>query len=131
MISIRRPCVAALAAIAALAVGTPVASAITFPTALPSLGAVPLGAGWNGAGTGALPIAAGGNGALAAGACDTNRVTEGQGGTAGTQNQVCQGSGLSFIGPSIGQIANVMGPTIVGPAVIGTLIVSAGNAAGG
>jgi hypothetical protein len=41
------------------------------------------------------------------------------------------GSGLSFVGPSIGQIATVIGPTIIGPAVVGNSIVSAGNVAVG
>jgi hypothetical protein len=116
MFWIRRSCVAGLAAVAALAVGAPMASAITFPTTLPF---------------GALPFGAGGGGAITSGACDTTRITEGQAATGGVQSQVCQGSGLSFIGPSVGQVATVMGPTIIGPAVIGTLIVSAGNAAGG
>ena len=117
MICIRRSCVAALAAIATFAVGAPVASASTFPAATLPFGALPLGAG------GASPITSG--------ACDTTRVTEGQAGTGDATNQVCMGAGLSFIGPSIGQVATVMGPTIIGPAVIGTLIVSAGDAAGG
>jgi hypothetical protein len=55
----------------------------------------------------------------------------GQGGTAGTENKICQGSGLVFVGPSVGQIATVIGPTIIGPAVIGTTVVSAGNVAAG
>jgi hypothetical protein len=46
-------------------------------------------------------------------------------------NQQCLGAGLSFVGPSIGQIATVIGPTIIGPAVVGTSIQSAGNAAVG
>jgi hypothetical protein len=54
---------------------------------------------------------------------------EGQGGTAGTQPQVCMGSGLSFIGPSVGQVATVIGPTTIGPAQVNA-VVSAGNANG-
>jgi hypothetical protein len=41
------------------------------------------------------------------------------------------GGGLSFIGPAVGQVASVIGPTIIGPVYIGTSIVSAGAAAGG
>src|SRR5438309_6690878 len=43
---------------------------------------------------------------------------EGQGGTAGNQPQVCLGSGLSFIGPAVGQVATVIGPTTIGPAQV-------------
>jgi hypothetical protein len=40
---------------------------------------------------------------------------------------VCAG-GLSFVGPTIGQIASVIGPTIISPAVVGTsLIVASGS----
>ena len=40
---------------------------------------------------------------------------------------VCAG-GLSFVGPTIGQIASVIGPTIISPAVVGTpVIVAAGS----
>jgi hypothetical protein len=116
MICIRRPFVAALAAMAALAVATPVASASVFPTAT-----LPFSAD---------PSAIGGNTSLA-GPCGSSRPTAGQGDTGHVANQVCQGAGLSFIGPSIGQISTVVGPTIIGPAVIGNLITSSGDAAGG
>ena len=53
------------------------------------------------------------------------------GASGGTANSVCQGSGLSFIGPSVGQVATVMGPTIIGPADVGTVVVSAGDVAAG
>ena len=62
--------------------------------------------------------------------CSTDS-NEQQGATAGTANSVCQGSGLSFIGPSVGQVATVMGPTIIGPADVGTVVVSAGDVAAG
>jgi hypothetical protein len=37
---------------------------------------------------------------------------------------VCAG-GLSFVGPTIGQIASVIGPTIISPAVVGTSVIVA------
>jgi hypothetical protein len=99
MIPIRRAVVTSLA-IAALAVGAPVASA----------------------GAADDPTAT-----LAP--CGTTLGPEGQGGTAGTENHVCIGSGVATIGPSIGQIATLVGPTITGGPV-GSVIVAAGNAAG-
>jgi hypothetical protein len=121
-----RPIVAALAAIAVLALGPSQASATTYPIAQSALpgdvasGAVaPL--------FGAVPIGVVGN-AATPGACGTTTGVEGQGGTA-NENRVCMGAGLSFIGPSVGQIATVQGPTIIGTAVIGTQIVAAGDAA--
>jgi hypothetical protein len=60
-------------------------------------------------------------------ACSHHSV-EGQGATAGTQSQVCQGSGLTLIGASFGQAATVVGPAITG-AQVGTSVVSAGNVA--
>ena len=53
------------------------------------------------------------------------------GASGGTANSVCQGSGLSFIAPSVGQVATVIGPTVIGPATIGSEIVSAGNVGAG
>jgi hypothetical protein len=97
----------------ALAVGVPAASASLYT--VPALG-VP-----NGGAAGSLGPA---------GPCSTVSPHSGQGATAGTAVQVCQGSGLSFVAPAIGQIATVIGPTIIGPAVVGTLIVSAGNGSG-
>jgi hypothetical protein len=124
MRSIRGVFVSALAttaAIAALGVAAPAAGASTAGLvpfqSVPQLGGQAVGS-----------IA---NPSTALGACSTATGTEGQGSTAGNRPQVCQGAGgLSFIGPSVGQIASVVGPTIIGPAVIGTSIVSAGNASG-
>ena len=55
--------------------------------------------------------------------CGSN-APAGNGAAGGTTNQSC-GSVLSFIGPSIGQIASVVGPTIIG-SPLATVIVSAG-----
>ena len=41
--------------------------------------------------------------------------------------QVCQGSGLSFVGPTIGQIGTIIGPITIGPAVVGSTALGFGN----
>ena len=38
---------------------------------------------------------------------------------------------LGFIGPAIGQIASVVGPTIISPGYAGTVIVASGNVVAG
>jgi hypothetical protein len=45
----------------------------------------------------------------------TNRPSVG-GNAGSTANQTC-GAVLSFTGPAIGQIASVIGPTIIGPVI--------------
>ena len=117
MPSIRRAWLAALAGCAALAVGAPIASASPVPTARAGLGG-PLNLG---------PI--GSNPATAGGSCGTPTGAEGQGGTGGTAQQACLGAGLSYEGPAIGQIASVIGPTIISPGFVGNVNVSAGNGA--
>ena len=61
--------------------------------------------------------------------CTTTVVPIGQGvGNPGTApQQVCQGAGLTYIGPTIGQVGTIIGPTTIGPAVIGVSAVAAGN----
>jgi hypothetical protein len=100
---IRRALSTALVVTAALAVGAPTAGAISLPVA-------------------GSPVAAG--------PCATT-TQDGQGRTGGTATQVCSGGGLTFIGPSVGQIATVIGPTILGPGFVANSIVSAGNVAVG
>jgi hypothetical protein len=107
---IRRTPFAAMLVIVALAVGAPAASAMTWPT-FPSMPAGGL----------SLP----GN---AAGPCGTIS-NEGQGRVSGNEASVCQGSGLAFIGPSVGQLATIMGPTIMSPGFVGTVIQTTGNVA--
>jgi hypothetical protein len=122
----RLPIVAAVAVIAALAAGAAPAGASTVPSArfafapgLAGAAATPLFQ--------ALPVGIGGN-APSPGGCNTPIAGEGQGATGGVQNSACMGTGLSFIGPSIGQIASVMGPTNIGATiVIGTSVVAAGD----
>jgi hypothetical protein len=91
--------------------------------------------------TGALIVAApaagaeivpgAGNTAVGMGACGgTSTAGQGQNNTGGTTSLHCLGSGLSFTGPAIGQIATVIGPTITSPAVVGAaIVVSGGNGA--
>ena len=112
--------VGALAATATLAVGAPAAGASTLPsgqlstpTAFAPYPGTPIGA------------------ALPGGACGNAVVGEALGRTGGNDIEACVGAGLSFIGPSIGQIATVIGPTTISPAVVGGSIVSAGNVAVG
>jgi hypothetical protein len=80
------------------------------------------------AATAALAVGAPAAGAEVVGPCGTSTI-DGQGRTGGTATQMCAGAGPSFTGPSIGQIATVVGPTIVSPG--GISIVSAGNVAVG
>ncbi|MDX6686187.1 MAG: hypothetical protein QOF86_2315 [Baekduia sp.] len=117
--------VAALAALAVLVPGIAPAGAVTIPSggfALPlgllSSGATPA--------FGAVPVATDPNG-VSQGACNTQIGAEGQGPPGSIEDKVCMGAGLSFIGPSIGQIASVVGPTTIGPAFIGTSVASAGG----
>jgi hypothetical protein len=63
------------------------------------------------------------------GPCATTTYPEGQGGAAGTNNQICVGAGAVSVGESIGQVATVAGPSITGSAVIGNSIVALGDAA--
>ena|ERR1700719_729275 len=51
----------------------------------------------------------------------------GVGTAGGTTGQSC-GAVLSFIGPAIGQVATVIGPTVIGSVVLAPVIVSAGPA---
>jgi hypothetical protein len=108
---VRWPFLASLAVTVAFVVGAPAAGASPFPGST-------------------IPVALPGGYNAVAGPCGRPTV-DGQGSVGGVNDQVCQGAGLTFNGPSIGQIATVIGPTIIGPAVVGTSIQSAGNAAVG
>jgi hypothetical protein len=120
----RGPVVAALAALAVLTAGLVPAGAATIPSggfALPlgllSSGATPA--------FGAVPVAADPNG-VSQGACNTQIGAEGQGPPGSIEDKACLGAGLSFIGPSVGQIVAVVGPTTIGPAFVGTSVLAAG-----
>jgi hypothetical protein len=107
----RRTPLAAGLAIAALAVGAPTAGAVTWPTVAGPPSFSPTGL--------SLP-------ANAAGPCGTIS-NEGVGRASGNEASVCQGAGLAFIGPSVGQVATIMGPTIISPGFVGTVIQGTGN----
>jgi hypothetical protein len=112
---IRRTPLAAALALVALAVGAPAAGAITWPTFAGVPSTAPGGL--------SLP----GN---ASGPCGTIS-NEGQGRAGGNEASVCQGAGLAFIGPSVGQLATIIGPTIMSPGFVGTVILTTGNVAVG
>ena len=97
------------------AVGTLGAVALTAPAAPSANAQVPIG-----------PVAPGG--AAAAGSpCSLPAGTIVGGPPGSPLQQVCAGVGnLAFIGPTIGQIATVVGPTIIGPSV-GVQAVSSGG----
>jgi hypothetical protein len=124
MMRLRKPFIVALAAAAALVVAAPAAHASPAPAYHFSM---PTGfAGFRGMPV-ALPtpvdLPVGG----AAEACETPSGVEGQGRTGGNDIYTCIGAGLSFVGPSIGLISTVMGPTIISPGFAGSVIVSGGN----
>jgi hypothetical protein len=103
-------------AVGALALGGPVAGAgaATLP-ALPTAFPIPT-----------LPLAGnavGGNQIGSAGCVGTNRPSVG-GNDGSTSAQTC-GAVLSFSGPQIGQIAAIIGPTIIGSP--GTNVVTSGG----
>jgi hypothetical protein len=77
-----------------------------------------------------VPVA-GASASLDNGPCATGDTPSQQGATGGTTNSICQGGGVVFVGPSVGQVATVIGPTVIGPATIGNAIVSAGDVAAG
>lgn len=119
MMRTRKRLAVVLGVMGVLAIGGPVASASAATTA-----SVPMS-------TAVVPqgLSAFDGAPLDPGGCAD--VSPSQGTTGGTQNQICQGSGLAFVGPSVGQVATVIGPTVIGPANIGNLIASAGSVAAG
>jgi hypothetical protein len=60
------------------------------------------------------------------GGCPSTISPSGIGDAGATQSQVC-GAALSFVGPSVGQVATVIGPTIIGGVVNAPVMVSAGS----
>jgi hypothetical protein len=123
MTSIRRRLGTAVAVVAVLAVGAPVATA---SAQIPLTGAP--GAWFPGAaGTGGTTV---GPQNFPMGPCATGTGMEDQGRAGGSNNQACLGAGLAFQGPQIGQVASVIGPTMIGPNIGVTSVVAAGNASG-
>jgi hypothetical protein len=99
------------AAMAALAVAAPVSSAsAAFPPIL-----VPGGVGQGGQ-------------ANAPSGCVGANAPSGIGDAGATSNQIC-GAALVFVGPSIGQVATAIGPTIIGSTVAAPITVSPGPVA--
>ena len=65
---------------------------------------------------------------VAPGACSPATIGSPTQSTGGTENEICQGGGgIAFVAPAIGQVATVVGPTIIGPSQTGTVVVSPGN----
>jgi hypothetical protein len=133
MTRLRKPLIVALAATAALAAAAPAAHASPLPAYRFSM---PTGfaglQGYRAALSTPITLPAGGiipgGGAVPAGGeCSNPAGVEGQGRTGGNDIYACIGAGLSFVGPSIGMISTVMGPTIISPGFAGSVIVSGGN----
>jgi len=51
---------------------------------------------------------------------------EGLGAPGSITNAICNGAGIVFVGPAVGQVATVIGPVVIGPNNIGSSVVSAG-----
>lgn len=117
MLSCRKPRLAPLGALAALAVGAPAADAAVPKLSLKSPAAYArLQA--------AYPVVPG------AGCANTNGGTdiEGQGRSGGNDIFACGNVGLTFIGPATA-INSTVGPTIISPGFVGTVITTNGNIA--
>jgi hypothetical protein len=107
MTFIRKHLLTAAATIGVFAIAGPVwsASASNFPVNSPSDSTV--------------------GGQIGSYGCAVN-TPAGVGTAGGTTNEVCGSGGLIFIGPSIGQISTVVGPTIIGSTVLAPVTVSSG-----
>jgi len=101
-----------LATTALSGAGASAASAATWPSLAPPVDTNTTGAG---------PVRSG--------ECGSSSGAENQGGTGGTNAYLCLGAGLQFVGPAIGQISSVIGPTIISPGFVGQVVVSAGDGA--
>ena len=66
--------------------------------------------------------------AVAPSGCVAPNAPAGVGDAGATENQVC-GALLAFVGPSIGQVATTIGPTIIGSVVVAPVTVSSGPVA--
>ena len=106
--SSRRRLLALAAAIAALAVAAPVS--VTRAEIVPPGG-----------------VAQGGQANGPSGCVDAN-APSGVGDAGATVNQIC-GAALVFVGPSTGQLASAIGPTIIGSTIVAPITVSPGPVA--
>jgi hypothetical protein len=122
---LRIPPIAVLGAAAALAVGAPAAGAsvpIPFGGFGTTSGGLSAGSGFGPQSTGAGTGTSG---------CGPSVGSELLGRTGGQDATIC-GAGLVFVGPAVGQVSSVIGPTIISPAVVGnSIIVSGGSVAVG
>jgi hypothetical protein len=121
--SARKRLLALSTVMVALAVAAPVsgASAAALPVGLP------------GADTGFTPVGLPGSvlqggQANAPSGCVGSNAPSGVGDAGATSNQLC-GVTLAFIGPSVGQVSTVVGPTIIGSTVLAPVTVSSGPVA--
>jgi hypothetical protein len=122
---LRIPPIAVLGAAVALAVGAPAAGA-TVP--IPFGGSIPIG-GQESVGSGVGPQSTGAG--TGASGCGPSVGSELLGRTGGQDATICS-AGLVFVGPAVGAVSSVIGPTIISPAVVGnSIIVSAGSVAVG
>jgi hypothetical protein len=67
---------------------------------------------------------------LMPGVCADVPGGDGQGPTGTVNTDICQGSGVMFVGPQIGQVASVIGPTVIGPVSGVAVNTAAGGIAG-
>jgi hypothetical protein len=108
-----------------------VALAVAAPVSGASAAALPVG--FPGADTGFTPVGLPGSvlqggQANAPSGCVGSNAPSGVGDAGATSNQLC-GVTLAFIGPSIGQVSSVVGPTIIGSTVLAPVTVSSGPVA--
>jgi hypothetical protein len=123
---LRIPPIAVLGAAAALAVGAPAAGA-TVPIPFGGFGSTPVGGQSIGSGVGAQSTGAG----TGTSGCGPGIGSQLVGRTGGQEATICN-AGLVFVGPAVGQVSSVIGPTIISPAVVGnSFIVSGGSVAVG
>jgi hypothetical protein len=117
---------AVLLAVGALAVAAPVSGASAAVSPFSFFGGTALPVAYT---SGLLGMT---GGAFELGVAGTTNTGCGQNrpsvfGGSGSSEQISCGSVLSFIGPSVGQINNQVGPTIIGSVVLSPVTVSAGN----
>jgi hypothetical protein len=108
-----------------------VALAVAAPVSGASAAGLPVG--FPGADTGFTPVGLPGSvlqggQANAPSGCVGSNAPSGVGDAGATSNQLC-GVTLAFIGPSVGQVSSVVGPTIIGSTVLAPVTVSSGPVA--
>ncbi|HWE12529.1 MAG TPA: hypothetical protein VG365_03405 [Solirubrobacteraceae bacterium] len=129
---IRRHLLAVVVTIGAFTAAVPVSSAdaLTWPSGFSTAFPAGLTGAAAFAGVVSIPVSTPTVGGQAGSFGCAANTPSGNGPAGGTTNQAC-GSVLSFIGPSVGQIATVVGPTIIGATVLAPITVSAGPVSNG